>query len=272
MANPPFDGIPSSVVPIPVSPSPFTEPLFMSDNSGGTDSAQWPLLAADRQPSTRSMDSSSRGSRALGSLGSLEEGVAQLSSGDTPSFRNSAHSSTEQSRHVSTFSTNDQRPPVSSHNRFPSVPQWHSSPVREPTSSRPSRSSISDLFRHRNLETLDSSEQNLASLVHHGDNAIPQTSPAQSSRRQPMIPWRFLSSPPRHGHDGSRYDEGLPISTSGSRDVHGSSDANPMMPDGMPLVTSGSAGTMSDEGRMVAHDSGMMTNQRMRQVRFAIVY
>jgi hypothetical protein len=246
----------------------------MADSTGGMDPAQWPLLTSNKNPSTRSpsMDSSSRGSRALGSLGSLEEGVAQLSSGDTPAYRSNANPSANQSRHISSFSSSAQhRSPLTanSHNRFPSVPQWHSSPVREPTSAKPSRSSISDLFRHRNLETLDSAEQNLASLVHHGDNAPPQSSPAQSSRK-PTIPWRFLSSPIRHGDDGSRYDEGLPTSTSGSRGVSGLFE-NPMMPDGMPLVTSGSAGTMSDEGRMVAHDSGMMANQGMSTICSAII-
>lgn len=242
----------------------------MSDNTG-IDPSQW--RSVDKTTDSPSMDSSSRASRALGSLGSLgslEDGVAQLSSGDTESFRSSDHQSEHhQSRQTSSPSTSTlQRLPLTEqamHNRFPPVPQWHSSPVREPTSSKASRTSISDLFRHRNLETLDSAEQNLASLVHHGDNVWPQQSSPAQSMRKPATPWRFLSSPIRQGDDRvSRNDEGLPISTSaGARGVHASFEAGPLMPDGLPLAASDSAGTVSDEGRMVAHDSGMMTNQRM---------
>lgn len=239
----------------------------MTDNTG-TDPAHW--RSVDKASSdSPSMDSSLRGSRALGSLGSLEDGVAQLSSVDTTSFRSIDQSSEHhQSRHISSLSTSAQRSPLAeqaTHNRFPPVPQWHSSPVQGPTSSKASRTSISDLFRHRNLETLDSAEQNLASLIHHGDNVwLQQSSPAQSLRN-PTTPWRFLSSPIRHGDDRvSRNDEGLPISTSaGAKGVHGLFETGPLMPDGLPLMTSGSAETIaSDEGRMVAHDSGMMTNQR----------
>lgn len=256
----------------------------MSDHPGGMDPAQWPLLASDKSSSARSpsTDSSWRrsgGLGSLGSLGSLEEGVAQLSSGDTKSFRSTASpSEPHHSRRLSLFSSSvpQQRSPLSERapleNRVTSGSQWHSSPVQAPTSSKPTRTTISDLFGHRSTETFlaDPSIQNLASSVHYGGDVSlhPESSPiAPSLHRKSTTPWRFLSSPIRHSEDrGSRIDAGLISTSAASRGKRSLSETRQdLVPDELPLMSSASAGTVApDEGRMVAHDSGMMTQSQRR--------
>lgn len=247
-------------------PSPLKSPFnAMSSRKSGTDPARLPLLAPESPSSVRapSDDSSWRRSGGVGSLGSLEEGVAQLSSFDVASFRSSNHPSDRQaSSHMSSFSAH--------RHSDAQEQQWHSSPAQTPTRSK-SRTSFPDLFGLRNTETYlaDPSEQDLAGLAH--DVRPTQASSPGPHFAKPSTPWRFLSSPIKHGEDRgtSTRNEGIPIpipQSTSSRGMRSLADAqNRLMPDGLPMVstrgslTAGMAASTSDEGRMVAHDSGMMT-------------
>jgi hypothetical protein len=206
------------------------------------------------------MDSSWRRSGGIGSLGSLEEGVAQLSSIDVASYRSSAISSERNpSSHMSSFS-GPRRSDAQE-----TTTQWHSSPAQTPT--RSTLPSFADLFGHRNTETYlaEPSEHDLSSLAQDVRAPMQASSPGVHQRKA-STPWRFLSSPVKHNDDRSATSrDGIPQSTS-SRGMRSLVDTqNRLMPDGLPTVSTrgslaGDVGaSTSDEGRMVAHDSGMMT-------------
>lgn len=240
----------------------------MSSRNGSADPARLPLLAPESPPSARSPSNASswRRSGGVASLGSLEEGVTQLSSLDITSFRSSVHTSDQHaSPHMSAHSGRQADAQET---------QWHSSTAPQtPIQSKGSPISYADFFAHRNTETYlaDPSEQDLAALTHEVRVSIRASSPVPPPGKH-STPWRFLSSPIRHSEDrnGTPADDGIPQSLS-SRGMRSLANAqNRLMPDGLPTVstrgslTGGVAASTSDEGRMVAHDSGMMTQIRRK--------
>lgn len=274
------------------------------------DPQRLPLLDAmdggqSRQSSWRRSDGEKLG---LGSLGSLEESVAQLSSvdrdpsrsGGAPDLRhtdetvNTSHSFATSA----SFSYPSPSPNTAAYQRLlPTSPHskrnMGASPASTPRteasspSSKLSHSSLSDFFRHRNTETYlaDPSVPNLASMVFAAESAelssspLSQASVTQQHMRKPSMPWRFLSSPIRKGEDHGLKSNlqhmpttspiaasGLPESSKSRRSL---SEAKHRFLDGLPgtrnIANSAldemavAAAVTSDEGRMVAHDSGSMT-------------
>lgn len=238
----------------------------MSSRNGSADPARVPLLAPESPPSARSPSNASswRRSGGVASLGSLEEDVAQLSSLDIASFRSSVHPSHRHaSSHMSSFSGRQSDVQET---------QGHSLPAQTPTRSKGSPISYADFFGHRNTETYlaDPSEQDLAALSYNVRASMRASSPIPPPAK-PSTPWRFLSSHIRDSEDrnGTPANDGIPQSLL-SRGMRSLADAqNRLMPDGLPTSTRGSltgdvAASTSDEGRMVAHDSGMMTQTQRK--------
>jgi hypothetical protein len=279
------------------------------------DPQRMPLLAAmdggqSRDSSWRHSDGERLG---LGSLGSLEEGVAQLSSVDRGSSRcgnvhdhllqnddsvNTSHSFTtsaslSQQSPTSNIGSYQRLLPTSQQSKTASPASTARTEASSSSNNKLSQSSLSDFFRHRNTETYlaDPSVQNLASMVFGADpegassSPVSQAAASHQHSRKMSMPWRFLSSPIRNSEDNVvtgnnvRMADSSPIAASGlpnsSRSRRSLSEAKHRFLDGLPGARNitnpvseelAVAGAVSDEGRMVAHDSGSMTlNARARR-------